>query len=280
MKYESKSKLQSSQIPPTEITLADLHLAVLNLPGLGKIRHRDLLSTVVRIGRIAGRELNQIPLNLRRLKEILEQGSPGTESLSHKSLQNIRSDLAAAIAISGLTKFLRTAKVALLPEWKAVFDHVEDCGVRIALSRFARFCSALEISPTGVEDAIFECFLVELEAGSLVRNPAHIHRQAVWAWNKACRTVPIFPGRPVTPAQVGRAPHGIDWEKLSPSFTADLAAWEQWGAVMDPYDDDARSRALKRSTLLLRRNHVRSAITMAKTQGTEIGDVPIPRRSR
>jgi hypothetical protein len=143
----------------------------------------------------------------------------------------------------------------------------------MALSRFARFCSALGIPPSDVEDAVFESFVGELEAGSLVRNPALVHRQAVWAWNKACRTVPSFPGRPVTPTQVGRAPQGIAWEKLLPSFTADLAAWEQWGAVTDPHDDDVRSRALKRSTLLLRRNHVRSAITMAIAQGTRVEDI-------
>jgi hypothetical protein len=150
---------------------------------------------------------------------------------------------------------------------------IEDRGVRMALSRFARFCSALGIPPSDVEDAVFESFVGELEAGALVRNPALVHRQAVWAWNKACRIVPSFPGRPVTPTQVGRAPQGIAWEKLLPSFTADLAAWEQWGALTDPHDDDARSRALKRSTLLLRRNHVRSAITMAIAQGRRVEDI-------
>ena len=48
---------------------------------------------------------------------------------------------------------------------------------------------------------------------------------------------------------------------------------EQWGALTDPHDDDARSRALKRSTLLLRRNHVRSAITMAIAQGRRVEDI-------
>jgi hypothetical protein len=114
VKYEPKSRLQSSQIAPTEITLADLYLAVLNMLSLGKTRRRDLLSAIVRIGRIAGRELSQIPLNPCRLKMILEQGSPGTEALSRKSLQNLRSDLAAAIAVSGLSKFL--------PDRQAGFD--------------------------------------------------------------------------------------------------------------------------------------------------------------
>jgi integrase len=138
----------------------------------------------------------------------------------------------------------------------------------MALLRFARFCSALAIPPPGVNDSVFEGFLTELEAGSLVRNPAYVHRQAVWAWNKACRTAQSFPGRPVTPAQVGRTPQGFAWEKLPSSFLADYAAWEKWGAVHDPYDEHARGKALKASTLMIRRNHARSAVNMAIAQGT------------
>src|SRR5262249_22823627 len=159
-------------------------------------------------------ELKEIALSPRRLKELLEQGSPSTESLSRKSLQNLRSDLGAAIVVSGLSKVLRTAKQPLTTEWKAIFDPIENRGVRMALSRFARFCSALGLPPSRVDDSVFERFLTELEAASLVRNPAHTHRQAVWAWNKACGTLQSFPGRPVTPAQVGRTPQGFAWEKL------------------------------------------------------------------
>ena len=78
MKYEPKSKLQNSQIPPTEITLADLYLAVLNLPGARQERHRDLLSAIVRIGSIAGRGTQPDPRSiLRRLTRLLEEGAPG-----------------------------------------------------------------------------------------------------------------------------------------------------------------------------------------------------------
>jgi hypothetical protein len=274
VKYEPTSKLNNSQVPPTEITLADLYLAVLNVQGLGRTRHRDFLSAIVRIGTITGRELNQIPLDPRQLNKILEQGAPGAESLSQKSLRNLRSDLAAAIAASGLAKFLRTAKLPLKPEWKTLLDLIEDRGIQMSLSRFARFCSALGISPTAVDDSAFESFLAELEAGSLVRNPAHVHRQAVWAWNKACRTVQSIPGRPVTPARVGRTPQNFAWEELPPSFLADYTAWENWAAVHDPYDEHARGKALKASTLMIRLNHIRSAVAMAIVQGTrpeEIG---------
>jgi integrase len=248
------------------LTLADV-LAALATAGLAAKRIADLQSAIRTISRIVGRSLENIPLDLPNLRRILKQGAPGTEGLSKKTLQNLRSNLTAAIEVSGLKKLIRTAAQQLLPEWVAVLQMIENKSPRKTLSRFGRFCSAKAILSAAVDDTVFAEFRSYLESETLARNPARSYAKAVWGWNTACATISGFPGSAVTPLRVGRVARRRSFAELPASFEPDLEAHLAWAAVSDPFDPNARRRKLKPRTVELRRDHIRSAVDIALNHG-------------
>jgi integrase len=254
------------RIGATQLTLADL-LATLSTAVLPPKRLADLQSSVRTICRIVGRNPEHIPLDLPVIRRILKHEAPGTEGPSKKTLQNLRSNLGAAIKASGLKSLLRTAGQQLAPEWSAVLQAIGKKGPRTSLSRFSRFCSAKRIAPAAVDDAVFEEFRIHLELETLVYNPEKSLTKAIWGWNAACTTLPEFPGSPVTPRPIGRVAKRRSFAELPASFVADLEAHLAWAADTDPFDPDARGRKLKPRTVELRRDHVRSAVDIALNNG-------------
>ena len=98
----------------TKLTLADV-VAALPLAGFAPRRLMDLQSAFRTICGIAGRSPEQLPLDLPAVRRILRQGALGTEGLSRKTLQNLKSNLGAAIAASGLKSAKRNAGQTLAP---------------------------------------------------------------------------------------------------------------------------------------------------------------------
>jgi hypothetical protein len=248
------------------LTLADLSVA-LPAAGLPPKRLADLQSSIRTIYRIIGRNPEHVPFELPALQRILKPGAPGTEGLLKKTVQNLRSNLGAAIEASGLKRVRRTAGQQLSPEWVAAIEMIEKKGPRTTLSRFSKFCSAKGMVPRAVDDAVFEEFRMYLELETLVRDPAKSHAKAVWGWNTACATVSGFPGSPVTPRRIGRVARRRSFAELPASFEADLEAHLAWAAVTDPFDPEARGRKLKPRTVELRRDHIRSAVDIALNNG-------------
>jgi integrase len=248
------------------LTLSEVS-AALAAAGLAPKRLADLQSAVRKVSAIVGRSPEQVPLELPNLRRTLKQGAPGTEGLSKKTLQNLRSNLGAAIEASGLKKILRTAAQQLTSEWEAVLPAIKRKGPRTCLCRLSRFCSAKGIAPSAINDAVFAEFRTHLETETLACNPAKAYAKAVWGWNTACATVPGFPGSPVTSLRVGRVARRRSFTELPAGFVTDLEAHLAWAAVTDPFDPDARGRRLKPRTIALRRDHVRSAVDIALNNG-------------
>lgn len=248
------------------LTLADLS-APLPAAGLSPKRLADLQSSIRTISRIVGRNPEHVPFELPALRRILKHVVAGTEGLSKKTVQNLCSNLGAAIEASGLKWLLRTAGQQLSPEWVSAIQMIEKKGPRTTLSRFSRFCSAKGIVPRAVDDAVFEEFRIYLELETLARDPAKAYTKAIWGWNTACATLPEFPGSPVTPRQIGRVAKRRSLAELPASFGDDLEKHLAWAAVTDPFDPDARRRKLKPRTIALRHDHVRSAVDIALNNG-------------
>ena len=185
--------------------------------------------------------LEHVPLDLPALRRILKHGAPGTEGLSKKTLQNLHSNLGAAIEASGLRRCSGPPVSGWHPHgWRCMEDDRQE-GPRTTLSRLARFCSAKGIAPMAVDDAVFAEFRIYLELETLARDPAKSYAKAIWGWNTACATVPGFPGSPVTALRVGRVAKRHSFRELPASFAADLEAHLDWAAVTDPFDPNARS---------------------------------------
>ena len=254
-------------ISAAELTLADVDRAIRANTELSEMRKRDLLSAPRRVGKIANRELKDIRLDPQQLRHLLAPGRPGTEHLSRKGLQNLRSDLTAAIALSGLRPLLRTARATIDVAWVACRALVADKGHRAALYRFSAFCSARGIPPEEVDDGVIAAYAAALKNESLVRHPDKTLKVAVWGWNKACATIEGFPGTAVSGFRVGREPKRVSLTAFPETFRKDIDRYLDFCSVSDPFDDDARGKALAPSTVHLRRSQIHTALDVAVGQG-------------
>ncbi len=211
-----------------------------------------------------------IPLDLAGIRATLDAMVPAQAKVSRKRWANLRSDLAAAIEVSGLRPMLKTAGVALDEPWSKLLQRVTDQRVRNGLSRFARWASLRQVDPRAVDTAAIARFIAELEATSLIRNLDSQRRSVATVWNTLVRMLPDAGLQTVAVPTSRLAPTRVDWAQLPELFRADVERYLAWCAVPDPLDQDARARALAPRTLQLRRDHIHSAVTAASAAGIDV----------
>jgi hypothetical protein len=88
-------------------------------------------------------------MDLAAIRKTLDGVVPMQAKVSRKRWANLRSDLAAAIATSGLQPMLKTAGVEPSKEWQSLLDATDDKATRNGLSRLARWASLRQVSPAG-----------------------------------------------------------------------------------------------------------------------------------
>src|SRR5687767_2748850 len=99
------------------LTLADVLDALEEAsPDLSPVRIRDLRSAIARFCTLTGEEPGRIALDLAQLRTRLNAINPVAAGISPKSFANIRSDLLAAIAASGL-KPISPSRQSLTEPW-------------------------------------------------------------------------------------------------------------------------------------------------------------------
>jgi len=225
---------------------------------LSPTRLRDLRSAVKRVAALLREDPSVILLDLPAVASKLAAVNPIAAGLTAKSFANIRSDFLAAVKASGFNPVERKSKTPLSPAWTELMAMLSEKRAHIGLSRLARFASANKIDPGEIDDTALEAFIAGIRKGSLHRNPNNLHRNTALIWNEVARllhlklvAVPSF-----------RAPtKRIDWTLLPDSFRKDADEYLKWCGGSDPFDADARPRALAVSTLRLRRAQIHAAVS-------------------
>jgi len=253
----------------TTITLQTVLDRIAPASGLSDGRKRDLRSAVTSFAKLTERPPPAIPLDLAGIRETLDGMVPAGAKISAKRWANLRSDLAAAIAASGLLPMLKTANVDLDETWALLLATAEH-GIRHSLSRFARWASLQSIRPQAVDDSTIDRFIAELEAATLVRNLRQLPGIVATAWNALVALNDGVGLRPVAVPANGRVPSRIPWQQLPASFQQDAERYFTWGSVPDPLAEGARLRALSALSLRLRRGHIHSAASAAVAAGIPV----------
>jgi integrase len=255
-------KTEQMETSTAAATLQDV-LDRLSDDGVVDSRKRDLRSAVASFAKLIGEVPRLVPLDLAAIRHALDDAVPAQAGVSAKRWANLRSDLAAAIAASGLHPILKTANLELAGPWKQVLDAVQDQRIRNGLSRFARWTNLRGIAPVQVDDSTIERFIAELQACTLIRNIEEQQRSVTAAWNRLAGLRPNLGLRPLGTRSNGPVLTRFDWQQLLASFRDDVERHLAWTAVPDPLDDKARRRPLAPKTRRLRREHIHSAVSAA-----------------
>jgi integrase len=236
---------------------------------ISETRRRDLRSAVVCFAALIDSNPAHVSVDLTAIRSVLDLMVPIQAKISRKRWANLRSDLSAAIAASGLCPMLKTSAVELSESWASLFDKAKDRTMRDGLSRFARWASERQISPCAVNREVVDRFINDLKSASLVRKIAELGQTIVRSWNRLARS---FPQESLKPIKVRRrisGPPRFPWQDLPMSFRQDVDDYLKWAAVPDPLDDNARRTPLAPRTIHLQWDHVHSAVTAAVAAGID-----------
>ena len=122
-------------------TLGDVRDAVEKAKHLSPTRVRDLNSAITCFCGLIGQAPDGTPLDLALIRDKLNAVNPLANGISRKRLANIRSDLFAAIAASGL-KPVRPSRQGLTEPWRALRASLKTQRHRIGASRLSHYASA------------------------------------------------------------------------------------------------------------------------------------------
>jgi integrase len=259
--------IQNKPIIAQPLTLQDVIDGMNANPTLSVTRRRDLRSAVTCFAELTGSTPAFVSLDLAAIRSVLDLMVPMQAKVSRKRWANLRSDLSAAIAASGLRPMLKTATVALSESWSSLLDKAQERRLRDGLSRFARWASERQIAPQDVQRDVVDRFVADLETASLVRKIAELSQTIVRSWTGLVRTFPEEGLRPIPVIRRTSGPPRFPWQNLPASFRQDVDDYLQWASVPDPLDENARRTPLAPRTLRLRRDHVHSAVTAAVAAG-------------
>jgi hypothetical protein len=185
--------------PAQPATMQDVVDRVLTNAALSESRKRDLRSAIVTYGKVVGEAPAAIPIDLASIRRTLDGIVPLQAKVSRKRWANLRSDIAAAIAASGLQPMLKTFGVECNSEWETLLGAVNDKAIENGLSRLARWATLRHINPAEINSEALERFFAELESASLVRNIRFQRRNVAKLWN---RLVALLPNRGLQAVQV------------------------------------------------------------------------------
>lgn len=268
--------LQANRNPfvgPETPTFADLIALIEKDEELIAQKRRDVLSALRTLARLIEKEPSEIPANARWLRRRLERLHPKQADISKKRFSNIKSDLAFAMRHAGLIDMNASHLAPFMPEWKALWGRITMDRMRWNLSRFFHYCSAMQISPTAVNDRIVSDFHKALIEESLVKNPDQIHCSTVKLWNEAADTVPGWPETRLTIPASRRQPWTLPLETFPHSFQRDVEAWLSHLRGDDPFAEGAVPRPLRPATLKHRRFQIRMFASALVRRGHRIEEI-------
>ena len=165
---------------------------------LPEVTRRHWLCSLRQIGKALDRPLELVPARWTAVRIPVGRLHHHPLGITAKTLANHRANVKAALRwFTGETG--GPARGApLSADWVRLRDSIENRGPRARLYGLMRFCSAKQIAPSGISDAVLESYLAYRIATSSLAGGVGAHRLIARTWN-TCATCP--------PRLAGTAPH-------------------------------------------------------------------------
>lgn len=254
-------------IPDTTapVTLADILQWLPEVDGLKATRCRDLCSAVRTVARLAGRHPADIVVDVPELRETLQALHPVQARMSRQRLMNIKSDLRAALEVTGqLTP--PTGERCLTPEWRGFLDSATRVHQERLVLRLAQYCSATGRAPEDVDEAVMAAFEADLQARLLTSDPANICLQVRYNFNGIVRDN----AHPIPLLRTRRGAHrSRPLSDYPESLQADVARLLERRRDPDLLREDAPTRPHSPVTLRNLEYNLRKALDAAVDDGCD-----------
>ena len=190
-------------------------------------RRRNLCSSVRTLGKLMGKNLTALPAHPGYYRQFIKALHPEQCGLSKSRIGNIKSDVLFALRHTGYIQKGHTYMAPFTPEWQVLWDEAARAGrLRFYVSRIMHYCSARDILPAEVNDAVSEQLRLALIDDSFAKGPIRTHKNIIRTWNKLVDQVPGWPKTRLTLAN-DRDDYSIPLEQFPKAFQDEIDALER-----------------------------------------------------
>jgi hypothetical protein len=251
-----------------ETSFADAIAIIAKADALPEQTRRHWGTSLRQIAKALDKPIEVIPGRYSAVRADLVQLHQVPVGLTAKTLQNHKSNVKSALLWLAREKGIPAHGAPLTPAWEGLRARIGDRLVRWRLSSFMRFCSASNVAPIEVDDAVVDRFMgYRSETGSPADDA--FRRLLARAWNANVATVQGWPARrlvepPVKPA-VEQA-----WEQFPEGLQRDVDRYLQGLTHVRRSRTGQRIRPLRPSTIMTRRAELAAAARMAVNVGVPI----------
>ncbi len=250
-----------------EPSFADAIAIIHASPELPEGKRRHWTTSLRQIAKAMDRPLEAIPARYSAVRRDLDQLHQARVGLTAKTLRNHKSN--AKSALNWLTREKGLPRGApFTPAWEGLRGSIGDAPARYRLAAFMRFCSASNIEPAQVDEAIVDNFMAYCaRAGKPATNAAR--RVLARDWNANIETIPGWPRRELIEPPI-KAEMEPAWEDFPQGLQRDAERYFDSLTRVRHGHTGKRIRPLKPSTLRQRRVELLGAARMAVKEGSPI----------
>jgi Phage integrase family len=229
---------------------------------------RHWMTSLRQIAKALDKPLEVVPARYSAVRADLAQLHQAPAGLTKKTLQNHKSNTKSALLWLAREKGVPQHGVPLTPAWDDLRSKTRDSLVRSRLSSFMRFCSAANISPVEVDEAVVDRFVnYRSRAGRPFDRAAR--RLLTRAWNTNVGIIAGWPERALVEPPV-KAAVEVEWQDFPESLRADVERYLGGLTRVRRGRTGQRIRPLKPSTIRTRRAELQAAARMAVKMGVPV----------
>ena len=218
MSDPERSRGNTVGIPPS---ITDLIATVAADPTLGPRQRQARLSALKSLCKWRGKEPADAPADYRTVKHELARLNAAQCGVSKGRFDNVRSLVNRIFLVYG-ADLIDTRKIQLLPEWERLFTAVGKQWLRPECGRLGRWCSAKNILPSQVDQAVADRYSMDLAERTCAARPRKAYVAMCRAWNRAAEQQPaLWPQVRLDPGDQ-RGFYRTPWEQAHAGFRTDV----------------------------------------------------------
>ena len=257
------------------LSLTDILALLAKSTALSSTRKRDLRSAITRFAKLVGSSPDQLPADIARLTPLLSSIHPAQVGISVRTLQNIKSNLLAALHHTRTFHRPKRNHEKLSTDWQHLYSLLPDKRFHSGLSRFVHFLSARGIAPCEVNDDTISTFIKSLAEDCFipVKKRNDIHRRTTRLWNQASELVADWPDQILAVPDYRQPRTTRALTDFPGSFQTEVAHYLDWLIDKDPFAKSRPPRKCRPSTIQLRKSQIQLAASALILRGQSLSAI-------
>ena len=248
-----------------EPSLADAIAIIGASAELPEQTRRHWATSLRQIAKAFDKPLELIPARYSAICKDLVRLHEVPVGLTVKTLRNHKSNTKSALLWLAREKDVPRYGAPLTPPWEALQVQIGNSRIRHRLSSFIRYCSAKQITPVDVDEAVVDCFM-DYRRRCGMRADNAFRRLMARAWNSNVGVVRGWPARPLVEPPAKQQVELV-WESFPEGLRRDIDGYLESLTRIRRSQTGLRIRPLRQVTISTRRAELLAAVRMAVKSG-------------